>query len=235
MVDFLPVSFLKNEYHGNKLWAEEISRLADNRPVIFTNSYQDPSEYTFYTGKFAHSLNNLSYRKTQFDLWDFEERVHAREVLYVPHYLTSYYKKHLTKHIMTNGDSIFFTVFKDFQSLQRECVILNKDQYSFKKGEINTIHLKLFNPYPFKIKLDHEELPVVFQLGLLKNGLLEFKKNLELPDNISSLGVGDTISVDCSFSVDDIPAGNYKLAICSETGILYDTYNSLFKRVRIKD
>lgn len=235
MVDFLPVSYLKNEYHKTKKWANEISILAGNRPVIFTNSYQNPSEYTFYTGKFAHSLNNLSYRKTQYDLWNFEEKVHGKEVLYVPHYLTDYYKENLTKHILPNGDSVFVRVFMDFQSLQRECVILSDDQYTFKKSEINTIHFLLFNPYPFQINLIHKELPVIFQIAFVKNGYLEVKKNLKLPDNILTLNVGDTISVDCQFTLEDLPPGVYKLAICSETGILYDTYNSIFKDVKINE
>jgi len=38
----------------------------------------------FYTGKFAHTLDNMSYRKTQYDLWDFEERLPRQGSLYVP-------------------------------------------------------------------------------------------------------------------------------------------------------
>jgi hypothetical protein len=235
IIDFLPVSYLKNEYHNTKKWADEISSLAGNRPVIFTNSYQNPSEYTFYTGKFAHSLNNLAYRKTQYDLWDFEEKIHGKEVLYVPHYLTDYYKENLTKHIFPDGDSIFVRVFKDFQSLQRECVILSDDQYTFRKNEINTIHFQIFNPYPFQINLNHNELPVVFQISFVKDGYLKVKKNLKLPDRISSLNVGDTISVDCQFTLEDLPSGLYKIAICSEVGILYDTYNSQFKDIKISE
>ena len=98
-IDFLPVSFLKNEFHNKKQWANDISLLAGNRPVVFTNSYQHPSVYTFYTGKFAHTLDNLKYRKTQYDLWNFEEQVHGKEVLYVPHFFTDYYKANLTKRI----------------------------------------------------------------------------------------------------------------------------------------
>lgn len=235
IIDFLPVSFLKSEYHNNKKWANEISNLAGNRPVIFTNSYQNPSEYTFYTGKFAHSLNNLNYRKTQYDLWDFEERVHGKEVLYVPHWLTSSYKKNLTKHIFPDGDSVFTRVFNNFQSLQRECVIIPEDHYEFNKYETNNIHLQIFNPYPFQINLIHEELPVVFQIAFLRNGIMEFKKNLILSDNISSLNVGDTISADCLFTLEDYPAGKYALAICSETGILYDVFNSKFKEAIITE
>src|SRR5450759_1861208 len=218
-IDFLPVSFLKTEFHNKKQFSKNIETLAGNRPVIFTNSYQRPSVYTFYTGKFAHSLNNLSYRKTQYDLWDFEEKVHGKEVLYVPHFLTDYNKTKLTKQILSNGDSVFVRVYKDFQSLQRECVILSDDQYTFSRSDINTIHLKIFNPYPLMINFRHNELPVVFQIAFIKNGYMEVKKNLELPDSITKLNVGDIISVDCKFTIEDLPAGKYKLAICSETGI----------------
>jgi hypothetical protein len=235
MVDFLPVSFFKNEFHKKKQWSRDISTLAGDRPVVFTNSYQRAAVYTFYTGKFAHTLDNLSYRKTQYDLWDFEEKVHGKEVLYVPHFFTEYYKQHLTKEILSEGDSLFVKVFKDFQSLQRECVILNDDHYSFSKTGINTIHLKIFNPYPFAIDFRHKELPVVFQIAFIKNGNMEIKKNLELPDNISKMNVGDTISVDCKFTIETLPKGIYKVSICSETGILYDTYNSKFKEARIND
>jgi hypothetical protein len=49
------------------------------------------------------------------------------------------------------------------------------------------------------------------------------------------LNVGDTISVDCKFIIKDLPAGVYKLAICSETGILYDTFNSKFVDAKINE
>ncbi len=234
MFDFLPVSFIKNEYHNNKKWVKDISLLAGPRPVVFTNSYQHASVYTFYTGKFAHSLDNLNYRKTQYDLWNFEEQLHGKEVLYVPHFLTDYYKENLTKYILPNGDSVFVRVYKDFQSLQRECVILSDDLYTFDRTGTNSIHLRIFNPYPFMINFRHNELPVVFQIAFIKNGYREAKKDLKLPDNITKMNVGDTISADCQFTIEDLPPGLYKIAICSETGILYDTYSSNFKSARIR-
>ena len=234
-IDFLPVSFLKKEFHNKKQWVKDISTLAGNRPVVFTNSYQRPAVYTFYTGKFAHSLDNLSYRKTQYDLWDFEEQVHGKEVLYVPHFYTDFNKQHLTKQILSSGDSVFTRVYKHFQSLQRECVILSDDNYTFSSGGVNSIRIKIFNPYPYMIDFIHKELPVVFQIAFIKNNYMEVKKNLVLPDNISSLSAGDTISVNCKFSIEDLPPGVYKMAICSETGILYDTYNSKFKEARINE
>jgi hypothetical protein len=63
---------------------------------------------------------------------------------------------------------------------------------------------------------------------------MEVKKNLDLSDKIF-LNVGDTISVDCQFTLEDLPEGVYNLAICSETGILYDTFNSVIKEVKITE
>jgi hypothetical protein len=235
MVDFLPVSFFKNEFHKKKQWSRDISAIAGDRPVVFTNSYQRPAVYTFYTGKFAYTLDNETYRKTQYDVWDFEERVHGKEVLYLPHFFPDYYKLNLTKHLLSDGDSVFVKGYKDFQSLQRECVILNDNQYTFSRTGINALHFKIFNPYPFMIDFRHKELPVVFKIAFIKNGKIKVKKNLELPDNITKLNVGDTISVDCRFTIKDLPPGIYKLAICSETGILFYTYNSKFREAKINE
>jgi hypothetical protein len=234
-VDFLPLPILKYEFHDKKQWVNDISKLAGTRPVVFTNSYQRPAVYTFYSGKFAHTLDNPSYRKTQYDIWDCEEQVHGKEVLYVPHFFNDYYKAHLTKQILTNGDSVFVTVFKKFQSLQRECVILSDTQYVFSRKGVNTIHLKFVNPYPFCIDFRDKELPVVFQLAFVKNGNMEIKKILELPEKISKMNVGETIEADCKFTVNDLPAGLYKIAVCSETGILYVTYNSKFREAKVND
>jgi hypothetical protein len=235
MVDFLPVGYLKKEFHNTKKWANEISNLAGDRPVIFTNSYQNPSEYTFYTGKFAHSLDNLNYRKTQYDLWNFEEKVHGQEVLYVPHYINDYIKENFTGHSLSNGDTVFVRVYSDFQSLQKECVILKDDQYAFSRRDTNIINLQIFNPYPYTINLKHKEFPVVFQLAFFTKSYMEVKKNLELPENITLLNVGDTISVNCKFTLEDLPLGVYKLTVCSETGILYDTFNSKFRDVKVSE
>jgi hypothetical protein len=235
MVDFLPVSYLKKGYYNSKERAIEIGKIAGDRPVVFTNSYQDASKYTSYTGKFAHTLNNLNYRKNQYDLWDFEEKLHGKEVLYVPHFLTDIIRNNFEKHIFSTGDSAYVKVYNDFQSLQRECVILSDISYNYSISKRNSIHLNIFNPYPFKINLKNMNFPVVFQIGFFKNGILEFTKNLQLPETISEIAVGDTISIDCSFTLEGLAPGKYKIAICSVSGIQYITYNSLLREAMVTE
>jgi len=69
----------------------------------------------------------------------------------------------------------------------------------------------------------------------MKNGNMEVKKNLDLPGNISGMNIGDTLSVDCKFTLEDLPAGVYKVGICTETGLLYDTFNSRFKDAKVNE
>jgi hypothetical protein len=235
MFDYLPVAYLKKEYHDNEKRAKEICKIAGDRPVVFTNSYQDPSEYTFYTGNPATSLNNLNYRKNQYDIWNFEEQFHGKEILYVPHFLNDYITGNFTKVKFSFGDSVYVKVIGDFQSFQKECVFLEDDSYSFSRSGADSVHLKILNPYPFPVNLKHPELPVVFQIAFLKNSYRETKKNLELPAGTSVLGVGDTLSVDCKFTLEDLAPGEYRIAICSETGFLYDVYNSRFSKAKVKD
>ena len=72
------------EVFGWQTWAHEIDSIADGRQVVFVNSFQRPSKYTYYTkGKFATSLNNINYRKNQFDIWPFEDSVQHKRVLLV--------------------------------------------------------------------------------------------------------------------------------------------------------
>lgn len=230
MADFLPVRYLKNEFHQNRSRAVEIGKLAGDRPVVFTNSYQNASVYTFYTGKFAHSLNNLNYRKNQYDLWDFEERLHGKEVLYLPHFMTDQLRPILKATVLPYGDTLFWTVFRDFQSLQRECAIPDSDNYSFSKGKVNTLNIRFYNPYPFTLDINHKELPVVFQMAFIRNGEPEFRNKIELPAGFTFPSPGDTIAVDCRLTIEDMPEGDYTIAVCSETGVLYVTYNSRFRK-----
>ena len=233
--DFLPIPFLRDEFHDYKKKMIEISALAGDRPVVFTNSYQDASVYTFYTGKFAHSLNNMNYRRTQFDLWSFEEQVHGKEVLYVPHWPTGFIQNNFTKHRYFNGDSVYLKVYPDFQSLQKECVILKDDHYFFRENGTNTIELEIFNPYPYLIDINHDEFPVSFQIGFFRNGLREERWFLRLPPSVSVLNPGDTVTVECQFDLGELAATDYKIVICSETGVLYDTFNSPFREATISD
>jgi hypothetical protein len=226
--DILPVPFLKDEFHDYKKKVKEISEIAGDRPVVFTNSYQDASVYTFYTGKFSHSLNNLNYRRTQYDIWDFEEKIHGQEVLYIPHWPTPFIQNNFKKHYYFNGDSVYMKVCGDFQSLQKECVLLKDEDYRFKENSLNSLDMDIFNPYPYPINIKHKEFPVAFYMNFFSNGKREERWKISLPDSISVINPGDTLSVNCNFNLGELADSTYMIVVSSEAGALYDAINSNF-------
>lgn len=81
--DFLPAKYSRNmrpEFHGWKKWAQEVHSYTGDEPVMFWNSYSQPSKYWFYTGKPAGAVNNHRYRKTQISRMGFEEKWQGRPV-----------------------------------------------------------------------------------------------------------------------------------------------------------
>jgi hypothetical protein len=81
-VDIAPPAFLKkDEFHRTREWAEAVREKAAGRPVVFVNSYQRASQYWFYSGDTAFSLNNVYYRRNNYNFWPLEARLLGRDVL----------------------------------------------------------------------------------------------------------------------------------------------------------
>jgi Dolichyl-phosphate-mannose-protein mannosyltransferase len=84
VVDVLPQ--LHRDFHRNRQKMAALHELADNKPVCFMNSYQNPSLYMFYTGRQAHSINNIDGGKNQYDYWDYGALCHEQTFLFVSSY-----------------------------------------------------------------------------------------------------------------------------------------------------
>jgi hypothetical protein len=84
MIDVAPLPFIKkDEFHRTQEWANAIKDKAAGRPVVFINSYQRASQYWFYTGDSSFSLNNIYYRRSNYNFWPLEAGLQGREVLVV--------------------------------------------------------------------------------------------------------------------------------------------------------
>ncbi|MFY0253289.1 ArnT family glycosyltransferase [Chitinophaga sp. 30R24] len=81
--DFMPGVKIRPEIHHNREWTSQIAARAQGRPVVFINSYQEPSKYMFYTGQLSYSLNTWYSRRSQYNFWDTETRLWGRPVMVV--------------------------------------------------------------------------------------------------------------------------------------------------------
>ena len=59
-------------YHGKEPYYHAIESIADDRPVVFRGSFQQPALYHYFTGKESSTLQSYYDRMTQYDLWQFD-------------------------------------------------------------------------------------------------------------------------------------------------------------------
>lgn len=82
MLDIDPVPGVpKDEFHRNPEWAASVSRRANGMPVVFVNSYQRASQYVFHTDREAFALNDIHYRRNNYNFWPLEAPLLGRRVL----------------------------------------------------------------------------------------------------------------------------------------------------------
>jgi hypothetical protein len=73
--NFLPGTMERSllpEYHGWSDWAKRVEAICGKEPVVFSNSYQLPSKYWYYSGNPSTSASNCRYRKNQYSVMSLE-------------------------------------------------------------------------------------------------------------------------------------------------------------------
>lgn len=83
-LDITPAPWLKkDEFHKMREWAGAIRDSAHGLPVVFLDSYQQPSQYWFWTGDTSFALNTARYRRNNYNFWPLEARYQGRRVFVV--------------------------------------------------------------------------------------------------------------------------------------------------------
>jgi hypothetical protein len=84
MFRIFPVNHINVDYyHGRKLWAEDIEKVAGDRPVLFGDNFRESSLYSFYSGHLGVALQSGERRQSQYELWNYEDGLQGREVVLV--------------------------------------------------------------------------------------------------------------------------------------------------------
>lgn len=75
--------FPKDEFHENKTWVKEIKDRAQGLPVVFIGSYQHASKYWFYSQTPSFSMNDIEYRRNNYNFWPIEDSMIGKKVMVV--------------------------------------------------------------------------------------------------------------------------------------------------------
>ena len=226
------INFLFNSYpipHFNnrnpELMAKELSQHTKH-PLIFINQFIDPALYLFYQKETCFAINNLRYKKTQFNyLPQLEKEVQGKTVTLVsslPVNETSYL---LSIH---KGRNYYLTDFSNFKSYQTQWNVKTKEvDKHITAGSTFKIPVKI----EMKINENRTETPTDFYLTLNM-------QNLDNKNIYSFYQQYEVIPEESFDFIIDTPndAGTYKyyFSITNDTLSHLRSYNSNIQHFKIE-
>ncbi len=207
------------DFYGWKKWANEIKDYAGNRKVVFVNSFQQPSKYSFYTdGDFSHVLNSIHYRKNQFDLWNGEDSIQGKDILLVGAY-------RVFDTLMTTKGPYRVRKIDDFHSYYDIKIIPDIKEFNVSPGDSVSIGLSIVNTREDSLKFISSDPLFPPKLAVLFNDKKKFLKNQGLNLIEGSIPPGGSFHKEISLKVpEDI--GTYSCYVSIINDRLLPPFNS---------
>ncbi|MFB6317895.1 ArnT family glycosyltransferase [Saccharicrinis sp. FJH54] len=208
---------LKTDFHKEKRdYYSAIEKLAKERNVVFVNSYQRAAKFTFYTGKKAMSLNNVYYRKNQYDLWNCEDDFDNRNILLIGNWPSAFFDSLITR----KNELILYKKIDKFPLISKINCTLVSDSPILSQQK-NELKLDLLNPYKKTVSFNRTDFPVVFS-AVLENK----EKTVILPLKLKSLPdqvlPDQLLHLTANIDLRSLSPGTYSCCFVCKTGYLYD-------------
>jgi len=202
-------------YHGRKEWAKEISSVADGRPVFMTNNLREASLYSFYSDQQGITLYTRQEKKSQYELWGYEDSLQGKDVLYV----AKNPFKGSTPLANNLQQNLHYTFLPSFTSYYHNVFITATIT---RQGDSIEANLDIVNhrttPLFFSKGLKGETTTLIFSIEkgktIVKADILE-----HLTETIPPAG---SIKKRIRFRVNDLSSGDYHLYFGIRNGILPD-------------
>ena len=208
MTHWLPLHL---DFHGKEERNKAIQSVAGQLPVVFTGSFQNPSDYHFFTKQEALVLSSIHSRQTQFDIWQKEINHQGKPV-----FICSYIDGKSTQYNV-NGHVFWGYRTENFQSVNRLKIEFSLPENEVKAGDTLNIHFKIYNPTAFDIHFHHVEFPVTCKLAYTSQSIDLY--NGKLNEDIDMIKSGENLSRNFKTVVPQLPTGNYLLALTLDNTI----------------
>lgn len=219
IADILPVKFLRHRYHAWKEWPQEMRKITNGLPVVYSNSYQRASKYWFYAGQKTYSLNLYKRRKNNYNFWPIEDSLLGKPVYYLDTLRNSTFIDSLN----TSLGPIRYRYDSFFVSFAKIQIKTPEKKYSIKENE-NFIELNCrFEIPPFyrKFILNNIITNDTVRIGVFKNN--KWVKDIFPPLTLNEIVRLKEKKISVSL---DLPKGNYFLRFAVNCGYRNPTHNS---------
>jgi hypothetical protein len=204
---------------------KNIESVAKDLPVVFTGSFQQPSLYTFFTGKDATVISSLLSRQTQFDILQLEKQFHNKPVLVCV-------KADGMSQVYGTG-RLQFDAFKtdSLQTVNRMKITFRSDQQTFQSGDSINVPFTMQNSYKYSINFNHTRFPVEVCLVFIR-GKKIIVQQASLSEPVTTISEGKTLERTLKGVVPALTEGEYQFGLCLNT-LFGPSLNTHFVRIKI--
>ncbi len=214
---------LKTDFHRTH-WVGELQQVVQGTPVVFQNSYRDPSVYAFYSGERAYTFTDANYRRNQFDIFDWEKVLHGQRVAIAGQ----------GGWACTDCETVALTrktirlKFADSLQIAQKVHIHFSSPSTWKAGEEVALKLTLHNPYSHEIQPTTGNMPLTLRTVFYdpRTERISATTPLAWPDQPSKWLPQASITTTVTFVVPDELSGIYLFAIGVQTGELPPPFSS---------
>lgn len=233
-IDALRKIKIVDYYFGNASWAQEIHKKAGDFPVIFTDGFQVPSRYNYYTRSTkGFSYDSRYYRKNQYDLWPLEDSLRNKRVYFVTWEVITGQGKTDT---ISTAKGLYYGVWLDqvrlYQKVTVNPVVVPAN---WKAGETRELKLKISNPYEEAVSLGNkgEKWKCYLEYGFKRGPDPGTFRQVDAGMETVVIGAGESMVIKGRVQAPSDP-GKYKLIFSLKTEPFSGSRNSNMIPVEIK-
>ncbi len=216
--------------HNWQSWAEELDSIAGEREIVFLNSYENASRYTYMTGEPAHCVSNYFFNNTHFDYWDGEDRLQGKSV-----FLINNKRKNQEFKTYNTGINvqIRYREIDNYRSYSKVWVEPLDEIEDMKAGEERKLRLLVTNKHSYRVSAkNNPELPPYLGYFFLKGQGRGYSDGLTA--EALELAPGESVEMELTVKAPEKP-GNYQLRFGVQTAWIPATINSRRHSLKVTD
>lgn len=208
-------------YHGRHLWANEVHALAGNAPVIFENNFRESALYSFYSGQTGVALFSGENRKTQYDLWHYEDSLQQKNIFL---FKKDSFPGCITLHTSL-GKAAYYTQVRQLTSFYNIPVRVKFPRF-IQSGSDQPVEVSIDNPRKQSLTFtkNSESAPTLFCRITGQNKTVDIDLIVFSVDD--TIGAGGTKTWALKFDASHLDKGKYNVLIGFRNPPLQDSFNA---------
>ncbi|WP_186434436.1 glycosyltransferase family 39 protein [Lutibacter sp. Hel_I_33_5] len=123
-------------YHDRNLWAEDITKISQGKPVLFdagNESLREAPMYSFYAKKLGIAMFPGEFKKSQYQIWQYEDSIQNKDIMLIKRH--SFNTSIDLKTRM--GKTIHYKLIDNFTSFNNIKIDFNPKDISLKKDVLS--------------------------------------------------------------------------------------------------